>query len=85
MADAIGTTVTVEKVRCCLDRGSYTADMISKGNMAEVRGMMPLRDRMCEVPGSILSWVCNPTVDMEWSKAILADIEAGGVEVISRD
>jgi len=30
VAKAIGVTVTVEKVKRCSDRGSYTADMISK-------------------------------------------------------
>jgi hypothetical protein len=30
VADAIGATVTVEKVKRCSDCGSYTADMISK-------------------------------------------------------
>ena len=63
----------VGKVRRCSDRSSYTADVIS-----EVQRMMSLRDRMCEILSSILSWVCNPSVDMEWSKAILKDIEACG-------
>ena len=30
VAEAIGATVTVEKIKRCSDRGSYTADMISK-------------------------------------------------------
>lgn len=30
VAEAIGASVTIEKVKRCSDRGSYTADMISK-------------------------------------------------------
>jgi hypothetical protein len=43
VSEAIGVVVSVEKVKRCSDRGSYTADMISKGNMTDVRKMMPLR------------------------------------------
>jgi hypothetical protein len=84
VSEAIGVVVSVEKVKRCSDRGSYTADMISKGNMTEVRKMMPLREAPCIVPPSILSWVSDPRLDMEWSGAILKDMEAAGVEVIKR-
>ena len=84
VADAIGTTVSVEKVRRCSDRGSFTADMISKGNMTEVRRMMPMRETVSEVPPSIMEWVREPRMDMNWSSVILADVEAMGVEVISK-
>ena len=39
VAEAIGVTVTVEKVRRVSDRGSYTADMLSKGNLQEAMRM----------------------------------------------
>ena len=74
----------MEKIRRCSDRGSYTADMISKGNMKEVMAMMPLRQTPCTVPPSILSWVSDPRVDMDWSRVILDDMEKAGVEVIKR-
>ena len=84
VADSIGATVTVEKVRRCSDRGSYTADMLSKGNLREAWRLMPLRETPCTIPPSILSWVSNPRLDMEWSRAILSDMEKAGVEVIKR-
>ena len=43
VADSIGASVSVEKIRRCSDRGAYTADMLSKGNLREVGRMMPLR------------------------------------------
>ena len=77
-------SVTVEKVRRCSNRGAYTADMISKGNLKEVRRMMPLRSSPCEVPTSIISWVKDPRLDMYWAQAILLDMERmKGVEVIT--
>ena len=62
----------------------YNDGMIIQGNMREVKRMMPLRDSPCTVPPSILSWVSNPRLDMEWSRAILRDMERAGVEVIKR-
>ena len=82
VAEAIGVVMTVEKVTRSSDRGLYTADMISKGNMKEVRRMMPERMTPLVVPDSILSWVKDPRLDMAWSKALLADLEKAGVEVI---
>ena len=78
VSEAIGVVMTVEKIRRCLDRGSYTVDMISKGNMQEVRRMMPERMNPLEVPPSILSWVKDPKLNMTWSKSILADIRKQG-------
>ena len=83
VAEAVGVTVTVEKVRRVSDRGSYTADMLSKGNLPEVKRMMPLRYSPKEVPQSILGWLENPRVDMAWSKELLRDMAARGVEVIT--
>jgi hypothetical protein len=82
VAEAIGATVSVEKIRRCSDRGSYTADMLSKGNLAEGRRMLPLREPMREVPYSLVRWLKDPRVDMSWSKEILKDLESMGVEVI---
>ena len=84
VAESIGATVTVEKVLRCSDKGSYTADMISKGNMREVRAMLPLREAPCTVPQSILSWVKEPRLDMNWSRLILADMAKNGLEIIKR-
>ena len=83
VAQATGVRVTVEKIRRCSNRGAYTADQISKGNLAELRRMMPLRQKPCEVPRSIISWVRDPMVDMHLSTKILADLEERGVEVIT--
>ena len=65
------------------DRGSYTADMISKGNLNEQRRMMPLREDPCEVPRSIIDWVKDPRMDFGWSKLILKELEEKGVEVVT--
>ena len=83
VAQATGVRVTVEKIRRCSNRGAYTADQISKGNLAELRRMMPLRQNPCEVPRSIISWVRDPTVDMHLATKILADLEETGIEVIT--
>ena len=78
----IGISITVEKVRRCSNRGAYTADMISKGNLKELRRMMPLRENPCEVPQSIISWIKDPRKDMNWAKSILEELEERGLEVI---
>ena len=85
IAEAIGVTVSVEKIRRCSDRGSYTADQISKGNLKEMRRMMPLRDRAgpCAVPASIISWIRDPKEDMRLGQAILEELKRGGAEVIT--
>ena len=70
-------------MRRCSNRGAYTADMISKGNMRELRRMMPLREDPCEVPQSIVSWVTNPRMDLNWSKAILKELRGRGLAMIS--
>ena len=56
--------------------------MISNGNLKELRRMMPLREAPCEVPESILNWIRDPRKDMNWSRAILKDLEERGLEVI---
>ena len=76
-------SVSVEKVRRCSNRGAYTADMISKGNLKEVRRMMPLREDPCEVPRSIIGWIKDPRLDLAWSESILKELQGRGVEVIS--
>ena len=73
----------MEKVRRCSNRGAYTADMISKGNLRELRRMMPLREDPCEVPESIVSWIKNPRMDLNWSQAILEELKGRGLEVIT--
>ena len=82
VAEATGVSISVEKIRRCSNRGAYTADMISKGNLKELRRMMPLREAPCEVPESILNWIRDPRKDMNWSRAILKDLEERGLEVI---
>ena len=82
VAQATGVKVSVEKIRRCSTRGAYTADKISKGNMAELRRMMPMRENPCTIPNSIISWVKDPRVDMHWSGKILDDLQKRGVEVI---
>ena len=84
MSEAIGVTVSVDKIRRCSDRGSYTADMLSKGNLNEAKRMLPLRGNPLTVPQSIVNWIRDPRIDMEWSKAILMDMENEGMEVITR-
>ena len=97
VADSIGATISVEKVKRCSDDGSFTADMISKvgslinsnlnhdqGNLREMKRMMPLRESALTVPPSILKWLDNPKLDMQWSRAILMDMALAGVEVIKR-
>ena len=69
-------------MRRCSNRGSYTADAISKGNLKELRRMMPLRENPCEVPESIVRWIKDPRKDMNWAKTILKELEERGVEVI---
>ena len=83
VAQATGVQVTVEKIRRCSNRGAYTADQISKGNLAELRRMMPFRQDPWNIPRSIVEWVSDPIVDLHWSRRILADLEKVGVEVIS--
>lgn len=72
----------MEKVRRCSNRGAYTADIISKGNMEELRRMMPLREGPCQVPESIISWIRDPRKDMNWSKLILEEMQKDGIEVV---
>ena len=79
---AVGVSVTVEKVRRCSDQGSYTADMLSKGNLAELRRMMPDRDDPSPVPESIIKWVRDPRRDLDWAVEILRELRLGGWEVI---
>ena len=77
-----GVSITIEKVRRCSNRGAYTADAISKGNLKELRRMMPLRENPCEVPDSIINWVKDPKMDLNWSKAILEEMKKKGIEVV---
>ena len=74
--------ITVEKVRRCSNRGAYTADIISKGNLKELRRMMPLREVPCMVPESIISWIKDPRKDMNWSQLILKEMQGRGIEVV---
>ena len=83
VAEACGVNLSVEKIRRCSNRGAYTADKISKGDLMELRRMMPLRGKPSVVPQSIISWVMDPRVDMHWSEKILAELNEGGVEVIT--
>lgn len=57
--------------------------MISKGNLEELRRMMPLRDNPGEVPESIVAWIKDPRMDMNWSQLILKELEEKGVEVVT--
>jgi len=82
VAEATGVGISVEKVRRCSNRGSYTADMISKGNLQELRRMMPLRENPCEVPRSIVRWIKDPKMDLNWSKEILSELQEKGLDVI---
>ena len=84
VAEAIGAVVSVEKIRRCSDRGSYLADKISKGRMDEVKTLLPMRNLPCTIPKSILEWVKDPRLDLRWSKIILQEMEASGVEVIRK-
>ena len=77
-----GVRITVEKVRRCSNRGAYTADIISKGNLKELRRMMPLREVPCMVPESIISWIKDPRKDMNWSQLILKEMQGRGIEVV---
>ena len=77
-----GVSITIEKVRRCSNRGAYTADAIRKGNLKELRRMMPLRENPCEVPDSIINWVKDPKMDLNWSKAILEEMKKKGIEVV---
>ena len=79
---AVGVNVTVEKIRRCSDQGSYTADMLSKGNLREAQRMMPDRLMPCTVPKSILAWLGNPHRRLNWAEDILDDLEKEGWEVI---
>ena len=79
---AVGVNVTVEKIRRCSDQGSYTADMLSKGNLREAQRMMPDRLMPCTVPKSILAWLSNPHRRLNWAEDILDDLEKEGWEVI---
>ena len=79
----IGVCITVEKVRRCSNRGAYAADMISKGNLKELRRMMPLREDPCTVPESIVNWIKNPRMDLNWPESILKELEGRGIEVIT--
>ena len=53
--------------------------------MKEVKRMMPMRETPLTVPPSIISWLEDPRMDMDWSKSILGDMEETGVEVIARN
>ena len=79
---AVGVTVTVEKIRRCSNQGAYTADMISKGNLTELRRMMPDRNAPSSVPPSIIRWLKDPKKNMKWAKEILQDLRTTGWEVI---
>ena len=57
--------------------------MISKGNLKELRRMMPLREDPCVVPGSIVSWIRDPRMDLNWAESILKELKERGVEVIT--
>ena len=83
VAEATAVSVSVEKIRRCSNRGAYTADRISKGDLDELRRMMPLRQDPCKIPDSIVAWVKDPRVDMHWSMEILKDLQAAGVEVVT--
>ena len=83
VAEAIGVSLSVDKVKRVSDRGSYTADMISKGNLQELKRMMPLRYSPKVIPRSIQEWIEDPRKDMYWSQSILKEMEGRGVEVIT--
>ena len=66
----ICVSVSIEKVRRCSNRGAYTADAMSKGNLKE-----PLRENPCEVPSSIINWITDPRMDLDWAQLILREME----------
>ena len=74
--------MSVGKIRRCSNQGSYTADMLSKGNLAELKRMMPDRDVPSPVPESIIKWLRDPRKDLDWAVEILQELRIGGWEVI---
>ena len=83
MLTCAGVSVSVEKGRRCSNRGAYTADAISKGNLKELRRMMPLRENPCEIPSSIINWIKDPKMDLDWAQSILRETEERGIEVVT--
>ena len=76
VAEGLGATMSVEKIRRCSDWGSLAADTLSKGKMAEFREMMPGRDKIpATIPQTIIDWLKDPTQDWKLGSKIVLEIK----------
>ena len=67
--------MVVRKVRRCSDSYSIAADALSKMDFKMFRNIMPdYNKEMSEVPNTILRWLSNPLVHMEFGKRILTEM-----------
>jgi hypothetical protein len=64
LAWSLGCTLVVQKVRRCSDGGSLIADMISKGDLAEFRKLVPNRRMPAVIPVTLIDWIKDPVEDL---------------------
>ena len=82
VAEGLGTTLSVEKIRRCSDRLSIAADSLSKGDMRKFRTLVKERDNApAEVPRTLLQWLKDPVDDPRLGAKLLLEL-SNKVEVV---
>ena len=82
VAEGLGATMTVEKIRRCSDHYSKAADCFIKAEIDKFREMMPNRDaKPADVPKTLVQWLHNPTDDNQLGAKLLLELNEK-VEVV---
>ena len=72
---SLNCRVHVSKITWCSDKGSVTADTLSKADLPMFRSIMPEHNKlMREVPKAIRRWLSDLEVDMELGHKILCEM-----------
>ena len=85
LAMSMGCTLVVKKIRRCSDAGSLLADMISKGDLAEFRKLMPNRYLPTMLPTTLVNWVKDPVEDLHLGYRIAEELKEQLEEIIPVD
>ena len=79
---SMGCTLVVRKTRRCSDTGSGLADMLSKGELAKFRGLLPERRPMAQLPRVLIDWVKDPVEDLSLGSKIAEELQLKYPEIV---
>lgn len=74
LAEGLGASMTVEKIRRCSDPYSRAADCLSKGKVEEFKCFVPDRNRPERVPEAVITWLKDPREDPRLGSKILLEL-----------